>query len=588
MKIKMLTYTVIVVCLCLLVNIVSGVYTIEQDRTIDNLTVFDSTEGKPDPIVKGLALTPWPCFGHDQKNTGLSSYDTSHVDGTEKWTFTTGGGVNCSFAIAGDGTIYTGSDDNYVYALNPDGTEKWSYQTAGNVRAFPAIDDYGNIYVGGGTTLYSLLPDKTLNWTYPTDGGIYSSPAIGDNGTIYFGSLQSSFPLPPAAYLTALNPNGTEKWMYQIGDSEIYSSPAIGDDGTIYIGSPDYNLYALNSDGTEKWRFTSGGIIDSSPAIDSDGIIYVGSNDDRLYAIYSNNGTEKWNFTTGHYITSSPAVASDGTIYIGSGDNKIYALNPNGTERWNFTTGDSVYSSPAIGSDGTVYFGSFDNKIYALNPDGSEKWNYSTVGDVWSSPAIASDGTVYIGSTDGKVYSMGWSTTPTYTLDLYAGGGSEGWNFVSFNLTPLNDDLESILEDSANGIPGSYDKVMYYFAAEDEWKTYVPSRFSHYNDLDKWNRTMGLWIHMTGDDNLTINGITPSTTIIPLYPGWNMVGYPSSTDRLASEALPTEVSKIGIFNGSKEYNIDYIYDITSYTMRAGEGYWVYNTGDQKVDWTVDY
>ncbi len=588
MKLNLLKLSVSFISLCLLVSVVSGVYTddrdISADDDIDDLII---TEVK-NSMTTGLASTPWPCFGHDQKNTGSSSYDTSHVDGTEKWNFITGGGVNSSFAIGGDGTIYTGSDDYYVYAINPDGTEKWSYQTEGEVKAPPAINDNGEIYVGGGGKLYSLYPNGTLNWTYDTDSYIYSSPIIGNNGTIYFGcsKIISFFPEP---FLTALYPDGTLKWKYKIGSSfDIYSSPAIGDDGTIYIGSSDYNLYALNENGTEKWRFTSGGVIDSSPAIDSDGIIYVGSNYDKLYAIYSNNGTEKWNFTAGGGINSSPAIGTDGTIYVGSSDNKLYAINPNGTEKWNFTTGENVDSSPAIGSDGTIYFGSFDNKIYALNPDGSEKWNYATGGDIWSSPAIASDGTIYIGSSDGNVYAIGWSTTPTYTLDLYAGGDTEGWNFVSFDLIPLNDDLESILEDSTDGISGSYDKLMYYDASIDRWSSYVPGRATHFNCLQSWDHTMGLWIHMTIDDNLTISGTTPSSTVIPLYPGWNMVGYPSATDRLASDTLPTEVSKIGVINGSMEYNIGYIYDLSKCTMTAGKGYWIYNSADEKVDWTVDH
>ncbi|MFO7991634.1 MAG: PQQ-binding-like beta-propeller repeat protein [Thermoplasmata archaeon] len=538
-------------------------------------------------MTSGLGSTPWPCFGHDQKNTGLSPYDTSHIDGTEKWNFTTGGGVNCSFAIAGDGTIYTGSGDHYMYAINPDGTEKWSYQTVGNVRNSPALDDYGNIYVGGGDTLYSIRPDGTFNWTYETDGNIYSSPAIGDDGTIYLGTLQSNFPLPPAGYLTALNPDGTEKWNNEIGSSSIISSPAIAGDGTIYIGSPDYNLYAFNPDGSEKWLFYIGNYVDSSPAIEMDGTVYIGSNDNKLYAVYP-DGTERWNFTTGDNILSSPAINSDGTIYVGSSDNKLYAIDPDGTERWNFTTGNDVDSSPTIGSDGTIYFGSDDNKIYALSPDGTEKWNNSTGDRVWSSPAIASDGTVYIGSADGNVYAIGWSTTPTYTIDLFAGGNSEGWNYVSFNITPLNDDLESILEDADNGISGNYDKVMYYYAKETEWETYVPTRASHFNGLKSWNHTMSLWIHMTADDNLTVNGTIPSTTTIPLLPGWNMVGYPSSTGRLASDTLPLDVSKIGVFNGSREYNLEYIYDLSTCTMTAGKGYWVYNSAEQKVDWTVNY
>ena len=47
-----------------------------------------------------------------------------------------------------DGTIYVGSDDNHLYALNPDGSEKWRFET-GEVDDFdcsPAIGEDGTIY----------------------------------------------------------------------------------------------------------------------------------------------------------------------------------------------------------------------------------------------------------------------------------------------------------------------------------------------------------------------------------------------------------------------------------------------------------
>jgi outer membrane protein assembly factor BamB len=52
-------------------------------------------------------------------------------DGTEKWHFTTGGDVYSSPAIGTDGTIYVGSNDNNLYAINPDGTYKWHFTTGG-------------------------------------------------------------------------------------------------------------------------------------------------------------------------------------------------------------------------------------------------------------------------------------------------------------------------------------------------------------------------------------------------------------------------------------------------------------------------
>ena len=39
--------------------------------------------------------------------------------------------------MAPDGTIYVGSQDYYLYALNPDGTKKWSYETGAAVWSPP-------------------------------------------------------------------------------------------------------------------------------------------------------------------------------------------------------------------------------------------------------------------------------------------------------------------------------------------------------------------------------------------------------------------------------------------------------------------
>ncbi|MFB0515077.1 MAG: PQQ-binding-like beta-propeller repeat protein [Candidatus Neomarinimicrobiota bacterium] len=286
-----------------------------------------------------------------------------------KWEFLTGGAVESSPAIGSDGTIYVGSFDDKLYAVNPDGTKKWEFLTGGNVSSSPAIGADGTIYVGSiDDKLYAVNPDGTKKWEFLTGGNVSSSPAVGSDGTIYVGSIDYK--------LYAVNPDGTKKWEFLTGDY-VYSSPAIGSDGTVYIGSNDGILYAINPDGTKKWEFFTGvRVLSSSPAIGIDGTIYVGSLHGILYAI-NPNGTEKWGFYTGSYISqSSPAIGSDGTIYVGfrsyytSGNGSIRAINPDGTKQWEFLTGRHVYSSPTIGLDGTIYVGSWDKKLYAITGSG--------------------------------------------------------------------------------------------------------------------------------------------------------------------------------------------------------------------------
>jgi outer membrane protein assembly factor BamB len=300
-------------------------------------------------------------------------------------------------AIGPDGTIYVGSQDNYLYAVNPEGTLKWRFQTGDVVRSSPAIAPDGTVYVGSyDNHLYAINSDGTLKWSYLTGGNVPSSPAIAADGTIVFGSSDGN--------VYALNPDSTLKWTYSAGQA-VYSSPAIAADGTVYCGSNDDYLYALTSAGALKWRYSTGRDIQSSPAIAADGTIYVGSFDGFLYAL-NPDSTLKWSLLTNGQIHSSPSIAADGTVYFGSTDNCFYAMNPDGTMKWRYVTGDNVNSSPAISSNGTVYFGSNDNNLYALGPDSIMVWWYPTDFDIESSPTIGPDGRIYFVGYDGYLYAL--------------------------------------------------------------------------------------------------------------------------------------------------------------------------------------
>ena len=334
----------------------------------------------------------------------------------EKWAYDIGNQIKPqSPAIADDGTIYIGSEDNTnFHAINPDGTLKWIYSQLGdNVYSSAAVGNDGTIYVGSkDNNLHAINPDGSQNWIFDLGGdAIYTTPSVASDGTIYIGSDSDN--------LFAINPDGTQKWVFNTAGSNVRSTPAIAQDGKVYITSDDDNLYALDpSNGSVVWSFPLGGNAQSGIALDSDGTVIVGVDQGgSAGAIYAVNpdGTEKWSVPVlGRISVCAPAIAN-GRVYVGTKEgNNLLALDAsNGVQAWSFDTpGAIINSSPAIDVNGVIYFGSWDNHVYAVNPDGTLKYKFLTGGDVWSSPAIGSDGTIYVGGYDNKLHA----------LEMFSGG----------------------------------------------------------------------------------------------------------------------------------------------------------------------
>ena len=171
-------------------------------------------------------------------------------------------------------------------------------------------------------------------------------------------------------------------------------------------------------------------------------------------------------------------------------------------------------------------------------------------------------------------------------VELTAAPESDGWNFVSFNVEADDTSLLAILENGDYGISGRYDSLMYYDASIDEWLTYVPGRPDHYNNLQTWDHTMGVWIQMNSDATLVVFGEAPVSTDIILHPGWNMVGLPSESS--GNHGLPGEVDRIGYFDPSDVYNLAYSYNPAGFAFEPGKGYQIHNGEDHPVTWTVEY
>ena len=116
-------------------------------------------------------------------------------------------------------------------------TVNWSYDIGFQIKPqSPAVADDGTIYIGSedNTNFHAINPDGTLKWVYnQLADNVYSSASIGTDGTIYVGSKDD--------YLHAINPEGTQKWkdLEGAGAKDNNSTPAKANDGTEYIATDD-------------------------------------------------------------------------------------------------------------------------------------------------------------------------------------------------------------------------------------------------------------------------------------------------------------------------------------------------------------
>ena len=73
--------------------------------------------------------------------TPSSILDQGYSPGQKVWEFETGATVSSSPAIGSDGTVYVGSHDKKLYAINgKSGVKLWEFKTGGSIyHSSPAI-----------------------------------------------------------------------------------------------------------------------------------------------------------------------------------------------------------------------------------------------------------------------------------------------------------------------------------------------------------------------------------------------------------------------------------------------------------------
>jgi outer membrane protein assembly factor BamB len=245
---------------------------------------------------------------------------------------------NSSPTIGADGTRYEGNESGWFYAFSPDDsrdTFKWQFgNDVDGMTATGALASDGSIYCGGeDQQIHKLNASGTMAWSYRLRNELLSSPVVGPDGTVYC--------CDDSGYVYALNGDSTLRWEVLATDTlGITASPAIASDGTIYVCTDEGKLVAVK-DGAVAWSYeiSPRSQISSSPIIGPDGNIYFACNNGQLYRIDQNTRQPAtgWPVTVSSTaLDNTPLLCADGVIYVAD-DSLLYAFdvaNPSGGPRW--------------------------------------------------------------------------------------------------------------------------------------------------------------------------------------------------------------------------------------------------------------
>jgi outer membrane protein assembly factor BamB len=232
-------------------------------------------------------------------NTGGAAY-AINPDGSLRWAAPRGQSVWTTPAFGQgpeSGNSFWGSVDLFAFSLDQNGSRRWQTFTPGYVTSSPALGSDGTVYVGSfDHKLYALDPDTgRVRWAFATDAHIYSSPALGSDASgrttaIYIASADGS--------VYALDPSGRLLWRYDTGDP-IRSSPVLGrkprgGGRILYVGSSNGKLYALDAaTGRRRWSFDTTprnpalrdrNDLNGSPALGRRGV-YIGGEHGRVWFV---------------------------------------------------------------------------------------------------------------------------------------------------------------------------------------------------------------------------------------------------------------------------------------------------------------
>ena len=224
------------------------------------------------------------------------TYDGTNAEPV--WEYTAKDEIQSSPALGPNGIVVC-DDSGYVHSVNPSGTANWTYNVDENVTCSPAIGSDGTVYFGTEQgKMYAVNSSGELAWQYEImapNVGVTASPIIDADGNVYFAADNGT--------VFKFSASGDSLKAASVTRSSITATPALSATGILYVAAEDDTLYWVNiSDlsvarevelkiptayGSRGGRLRSTAVDDlwPSPVIDMYGIVYAITDEGDVFAV---------------------------------------------------------------------------------------------------------------------------------------------------------------------------------------------------------------------------------------------------------------------------------------------------------------
>jgi photosystem II stability/assembly factor-like uncharacterized protein len=319
------------------------------------------------PETSTLGDVPVSVTSSGQTGTATLNVTTRPTDGRIRWRFTVAGDlVRDRAAIAPDGTVYFHDMEGRLYALSPNGGLKWVFQTG-------LVANFGPVSVGTDGTVYA-------------HGLVPKNPSMRCEADQFLVNVEGIF---------AINPDGTQKWLFDKTCDHLLSGPTVGPDGKIHAVTDSLGIgaFALNPDGTLAHAPTGRFGVDGANGTE---IVFgpaaPGQPPTQKYFQYESSGLFGYTlegqrvflYEINSVGISQPVVGQrTGTIYTTPDQQtagRLFAVTPQGALRWASPIRpiSSLSIPDAPPSESAVYIVQDDVKLHRVNPaDGSVVWTFN-------------------------------------------------------------------------------------------------------------------------------------------------------------------------------------------------------------------
>jgi parallel beta-helix repeat protein len=350
------------------------------------------------------------------------------------------------------------------------------------------------------------------------------------------------------------------------------------------------NNISNNGGGISPWLGSNDNqIVGNNVVSNGDGIWIDASNDNIVTDNYiSNNDDAIFLTQAGSNVISSNIIFSNNGHAFSfwmSGMNDI-TDNLISYNNYGFDLSDSpynnIYHNTIIGNNYQAQDSNDNNLWNDTYPSGGNYWSDYTGSDLYqgvNQDILGSDGfgdTPYVIDSDSKDYYPLMEPPGDFTFL------KPGWNLISCPKIQSSNAIGEVLSQ----LDGLYSAVHWYNCSDnqDPWKHYTVFKPLHLNDLDSIDHKMGFWIFITnpGGAIFDFKGSAPTVNQnIPLKKGWNLVGYPSLSNKYRTQALNNldfgnQVDAVWTYSAGA-LKLEEIGEFNYFII--GKGYWIHATTD---------